>query len=481
MDRTIAMWRTLLSHAKVCSLSRFCIITISLVFCIGGAFLAQAKSDHPQIEGVEQAPLALDYSWVQDLVQAYPELSWFAVENQEAASSSDIHHYSSQVFNRSIPEFDCAIMSIYCMRTFLEGKYEDYLELVSHQSMGTELQWQSFVTNQNHIQSVISKFELLSKSELQKLFEFAIVFNEVSKTKIVKQKLNELGVVVDSQTDLLPLLLAHATEIFPSYKRLDPNSQSYFNKMFLMDNFDQIIRLEGGPEMFSHLKESNIIKENPLLFEMGFFVYSSSLAGTLGHLNQKSSLLYTEDLHQCLSAVKNSCFLLKDQSELFAYNHYLNKRAKWLGLDAGSPLHRVLTRIGAMLMLYRPEEGKVLKESLLKLSAEDLALVVEEFNSIHKDINIKMPTCLPAVLVNLSNNICLGEIQKDRLEQTIRIGLPFLAKVLRFQKESCHLHNMNTHIPLNFDNIAKVAENEPEKLKGSKFEVESSGNVVIHE
>lgn len=440
------------------------------------------QSDHhtQSIPKFEQIACQEDITWVQELVQKYPELNWFSTYSiSQSLEEKDEHRYSMRMFQKQVPEFDRAIMSIYCLQTFLKGKYEDYLEFVSHQARTSQLEWQSFIMNQNHIQGIMTRVPNIKERELIHLFEFAIIFNEVFKSGILQKKLEELGLKSKEYKDVVLEAIQHIEQLFPSYQYLSTYQQELFSQIILTINFDQIIRLEGGPEMFSSLKQSAIIDKNPLSFEMGFFIYSCGVAGTLGHVNQRSSLMYTEDLHKCLMAVRSACYLLKDQTELAAYNYYLSMRATWLGLDAGSPLHRVLTRIGAMLMLYKPEEGKILKESLLKLAAEDLALVVEEFNANRKEMRYCISTCLPSVLINLANNAMLGDVQRERLEQTIRIGLPFLAKVLKFQKDAAHRHEIEGGLPLNFDQIAKVAEDSPEHLKERSFQVDEEGNVTL--
>jgi len=44
-----------------------------------------------------------------------------------------------------------------------------------------------------------------------------------------------------------------------------------------------------------------------------------------------------------------------------AYNAYLTIRAGWLGLNPEDRTERALTRMGAMLRLFTPGEGAVLK------------------------------------------------------------------------------------------------------------------------
>ncbi|MCF7853021.1 MAG: hypothetical protein K9M07_07270 [Simkaniaceae bacterium] len=457
------------------------LIAVTGVALVGGfALTAHSELKNPDEKTEEKVAQEEnpDYCGIQCLLNRYPEISWLTQEASIATPHQGLH-YSTRFFQKEVLEFDCLMMAIHCLNIFLNGKYEDYLQFVSLQAKGNQLQWQSFVSLQNHILGVITRYQKINDEDLRHVFEYALILNEVGKSDVLFQKLRELGENVSNREEVVQVALKRGEEVLPSYSQLTMNQRQLLSEIFQWSDFDQIIRLEGGPDMFTQLKESNMINQDPLVFEMGFFIYTCRIAAILGHINAKSSLIYNEDLHQCLMAVKSACYLLKEQNEMAAYNHYLSVRANWLGLDAGSPLHRVLTRIGAMLMLYKPEEGKILKESLLKLRAEDLALVVEEFNMTRKDLRYRIPTCLSSVLINLSNNTILGDIQKERLEQTISIGLPFLAKVLRFQKDSIHKNQLDRQIPLNFDNIAKVAQDEPNRLKEQEFHIDDLGNVTL--
>ena len=439
------------------SFSHYLVLLSALVLAVGFAF-SQIQSDEftPAASEVEAPKPSV--AWIERLVKEYPELSWL-----DALGSKSVEEvtFSARTLGKEVPQFDRALKSIYCMRTFLDGKYEDYLEFISHQPKDDQLRWRSFQKFQKHLHLTLSKYEKIEEGRLRQLFEYAIVLNEVLQSEVIDQKLEEHQIPIGSAHQTPQLALDAADQIFPSYRDLQPEEKELVQKLCRLVQFDEITRLMGGPDLFASLRETGIITKDPLAFEMGFFIYTCNVAAELDQVNFKASLTYNEDIHQCLLAVKQACYLLKDENELAAYNHYLEARASWLGLDSGSPLHRVLTRIGAVLMLYKPDEGKVLKESLLRLPAEDLSLVVEEFNATRKDLRYHIPSCLASVLVVLSNNPLLGESHQNRLEQTVEIGLPLFAKIFRYQNES---HHRPSNPPLNYDNIVQTAESEPKKL-----------------
>jgi hypothetical protein len=381
----------------------------------------------------------------------YPELGWLS--------------------QKGGAEFDRTVMSIHALDVFLRGKYEDYLEFVSRQPKGTQLEWQSFLAIQNHMHSVLSSYKKISESNLEKLLEFALIFRDAATSQATSDRISSVLGKACFQSDLLSHFNEFGKEIFPSYDRFSTQERELISDWVGLINYEEVSRLEGGPEMFAKLKASDLLTKDPLSFEMSMFLYICQVAGAMAHIDQKSSLTYNEDMHQTLQAIKNACYLLKDNSEMDAYNHYLGIRAKWLGLDSGSPLHRTLTRVGTMLMLYNKEEGRILKESFLRLDPENLALVVEEFNINRKDHLWKLPTSLPSVLVNFSNGMLQGSSQKESLEQTIKV----LAKILRCQKTAL----LRKETPLNFDPISKIAKDSPSILLDGELSVDESGNVIL--
>ena len=395
-------------------------------------------------------PYLLQFLWISSFLipsigctADYPELGWLSQKGDT--------------------EYNRTVMSIHALEVFLNGKYEDYLEFISHQPKGSELQWQSFLAIQNHMHSVLSNYKKISQDNLQKLLEFAIIFRDVTTSQTTSDRIGAILGKACFQSDLLSHFNEFGKEIFPSYHRFSTQERELISEWVGLINYEEVSRLEGGPEMFTKLKNSD--------FEMSMFLYMCQVAGAMAHMDKKSSLTYNEDMHQTLLAIKNACYLLKDNSEMDAYNHYLGVRAKWLGLDSGSPLHRTLTRVASMLMLYNKEEGRILKESFLRLDPENLALVVEEFNINRKEHSWKLPSSLPAILVNFSTGMLQGTSQKESLDQTIKV----LAKILKCQKAAF----LRKEIPLNFDPISKIAKDDPKTLIDGEISVDECGNIIL--
>lgn len=428
-------------------------------------------------------PVEDDLSWIKELLFEYEELHWLTREEVSVTPENSVlnpkQSYSFRLFGKNFPEFDRTVMSLNCLHFFLDGKYEDYLELVYMQPQDERLKWNSFLDIQRTVHAVLENLSPRDRKELRKVMEVALIIGDVAKTRIAQDLGKKHGVQVAEFDKFCMTVIKHCSHVFPSFEALSKHGKDLLLRILPLRSFGYIAHLEGGAELFSQLKTSNILFDDPDFFELAIFLHQCDVGGALGHVDSHSAIAYSESTHQIIQAVREACYMLKTEDEQVAYDHYLSTRAEWLGFDIASPLNRVLTRIGAMLRLTKFEEGKMLKDSFLKLAPDDLTLIVEAFNLHKSDHSMKTPMYIPAVLANLLNNQELGAKKQERLAKSIHVGLPFIAKVIRMQKEQVKRKGMLDPVTLNFAAIAKVARDHPLDLLASEFQIESGGQVLL--
>ena len=165
-------------------------------------------------------------------------------------------------------------------------------------------------------------------------------------------------------------------------------------------------------------------------------------------------------------------------NEWDAYNAYLKIRASWLNLNSEDRSDRVLARLGAMLRLFTPEEGVVLRKAMLELDTKLRDRIASQLDSKPQDSSSRTPTYMPAVLVNLSNNLQLGASKEERLSKAVIIGLPFITRVLEKHKELVANGEIDPNIPLNFNKMAGVAKTSP-YLLSNEFTIDEEGCVHL--
>jgi len=429
---------------------------------------------------------AVGIDWVKECINTYPEICWLAGEDVRATQegkATDQAPYSEQLFGKAYIEFDRTMMTLHCLRLILDGSETAYQEFTADQK-SNKLSRDGFKELHKLGQGLLqSKYEGLSKQDMQQAMETALVLGDLGKSQKAREVFRAWGVKAPDHDDFHGELLAvfqNHPELCKTYNKLSAAAQKLLSETANLIHYGHVTHLEGGPNMFAKLQKA--LKEKQLsgmalLFDQ--FVHMCDVAGAAGHVNRSSSLAYTETCHQALGAIRKAFenSLDSDDFAVDAYDAYIGIRAEWLGLNILSSTHRVLTRIGAMLRLCTLEDGSCLKEAFKKLDQEQQLTVAQQFDS-ERDHLERTPTYMPAVLLNLYNNQALGESKAERMDKTIALGMPFLARVLERHKQAIAKGEADPSIPLNFNKAAGIAKDSPEKLN-NEFSIESNGDVIV--
>jgi len=422
-------------------------------------------------------------AWVQKCVEQYPEILWLAdakVRKTEEGQATMQSPYSEQLFGQKFIEFDRTIMTLHCLQLILNGSENAYQKFTAAQPSDTKLSRASFEKLHSQGTTLVkSNYEGMSKWEMTQAMEAALVLGDIGKSERARAVFKPHDASAPDHDDFheeVMRILEQYPHLCPTFDRLTPPAKKLLQSTANLVHYGHVTHIEGGPSMFSKLKQSGLSSALPEAVAFDFFVHTCDVAGALGHVNNQSSLVYTELSHRAMQAVADACSVLADSesSEVDAYNAYLAIRAGWLGLNPEDRTDRTLTRIGAMLRLFTPEDGLLLKKSILKLEPEQRAKIIEQLDT--KEELARTPTYMPAVLVNLSNNPQLGALREERIAQAVVLGLPFLSRVLEAHKRSLEEHEANPDIPLNFNKAAGVAKQSPTALLNG-FSIDSEGNV----
>jgi len=425
--------------------------------------------------------------WVRKCVEQYPEILWLADDNvrkTEEGQATLKAPYSEQLFGKKFVEFDRTIMTLHCLQLVLDGSEKAYQEFTAAQPNDAKLLRTSF--EKLHLQGielVKSKYNGMSELEITQAMEAALVLGDIGKSEKARDIFKPYGAKAPDHDDFhgeVMEILEHHPKLCPTFDRLTPAAKKLLGQTANLAHYGHVTHIEGGPGMFSKLKQSGLPAASSVALAFDLFVHTCDVAGALGHVNNQSSLVYAESSHQAMQAVAKACAVLTDsqKTEMDAYNTYLRFRADCLGLNAEDRTDRALTRMGAMLRLFTPEDGLILKQSVLKLNPEQQAKIIEQLDTEMGQDFARTPTYMPAVLVNLSNNPQLGSSREERLSQAVVLGLPFLSRVLEKHKQTIAENKANPNIPLNFNKAAGVAKVSPDMLL-KDFYIDSEGNVCF--
>ena len=422
--------------------------------------------------------------WVQKCVRQYPEILWLAdaaVRKTEEGIASAKSPYSEQLFSQKFIEFDRTLMTLRCLQLIVDGSESAYEKFTAHQVNDVKLSRPSF--EKLHLQGINlikSKCKGLSELEMMQALETALILGDIGKSEKARSIFRAYGASAPDHDDFhaeVMQILNEYPELSPTFNQLPGGAKKLLIQTANLAHYGHIAHVEGGPSMFSKLKQC--LSFNPAAsLDFDFFVHSCDVAGALGHVNNQSSLMYTELTHRALQAVYEACKVLTEplKTEKDAYDAYLKIRGDWLNLDTQVQLDRILIRVGTMLRLFTAKEGLLLRESMLKLEFEEQVKIFRQFDlKVNKEFD-RTPTYMPAVLINLSNNPTLGASREERISQALLLGLPFLAKVLAKHQQNLAENRAEPKIPLNFNRVAAVAKELPQKLM-NEFTIDKEGNV----
>jgi len=423
--------------------------------------------------------------WVRLCVHQYPEILWLADENvrkTEEGKASVQDAYSQQLFGQKYIEFDRTIMTLHCLGLILDGSDTAYQDFTQAQPEAAKLSKESFDTLHAQGVALLGSLPEMSALEVRQAMEAALVLGDIGKSEKARAVFKHYGAHAPDHDDfhgeVMHILQTHP-ELCPTFARLTPAAKKLLTQTANLAHYGHITHIEGGPSMFAHLQKSGL-PNSPLILSFDFFVHTCDVAGALGHVNNHSSLVYTESAHRAMQGVLEACQVLAmpHKQEIDAYNAYLALRANWLGLNAEDRTERALTRMGAMLRLFTPEEGAILKQAVLQLSADVRTKIIEQLDIRQGEELERTPTYMPAVLVNLANHLGLGSSKEERITQAVILGLPFIARVLATHKQHLATSKADATIPLNFNKAAGVAKTNPRALQG-EYTIDAEGNVCV--
>ncbi len=425
--------------------------------------------------------------WVEKCVEQHPEILWLAdsnVHKTEEGQASLQGTYSEQLFGKKYIEFDRTIMTIHCLRLILEGGDKAYQTFTAGQAPDVRLSKESF--QKLHMQGrrlLTSKWGGMSEAQIAQAMETALVLGDMGKSEKARELFSSYRIKAPDHDDFYGEVMQkikQSPELCPSFAKLPEPAKELLIKIANAAHYGHVTHLEGGQGMFSNLKQSAIPTKDPFALSFDLFVHTCDVAGALGHVNNQSSLVYTEPAHRAMQAMGEAVRVLAnpEKNEFDAYNHYLNVRASWLGLNANDSADRVLTRIGAMLRLFKPEEGIVLRKAMLEIDPNLRNRIAAQLDVSQQRNTTRTPTYMPAVLVNLSNHPQLGTSKEERLSKAITIGLPFIARVLEKYEELLARGEIDSAIPLNFNEMAGIAKTAPDRLN-EEFYIDNEGSIHL--
>lgn len=446
-----------------------------LVFLCVCLLLIGMKPKQKERDAVE-AIQSMGYSlgWIKRLVEEYPEIEWLADQKvhitQESVGVVSGYSPSYILYKRFYPEFDRTVLTLKSFEVFYKGTYRDYLFFTHKQDPQFRLKYATFREMQKFFRSTFEKLEIRSEKEIEKLLCCYILFSDLGKTKTARGLASKKGIKEKNLDLFFSKIASNCPEIFPSFHALNEKSRKMLVRLAKQNHFGHIAHFEGGVELFSEMENSDFLKDR-LLMDLAFIGHICDVAGAQGHVEPCTSINYNEKTHQLLLDVKEACENIPLMGSSKAWDCFLEKRAKALEIGLEGNLNPIILRIGSMMRFTTPYEAQLLKSALFKLDPIELESVHDAFVWDSR-VLVKY---IPAVLLNLVHNPSLGQNLSDRIEQTVFLGLPFLAKSMNQVKSQ-----KTPQEALNFNPIAKIAKENPQELSNKRVCIDHKGIVTVY-
>jgi hypothetical protein len=419
----------------------------------------------------------------------YPELAWLADPELAAspprsvlgADAGEGSYCKMLGLTQFFPELERRLLSLRCFSLITAGCDPSHEEFVACQPRDTlQLRFESFDTLYLQRKKIVKE----KKADLLQAVETALVLGDIGKSPKVRAQMKAFGIDDPDHDDFYRhvMLVPEARESLPSFSVLNEEQKLFLVPNKMSSHWDKITHCEGGLAMYEQLRcPSGKAHSFPVDFSM--LVHICNVAGALGDQNNQGSLTYNEHTHMAVQDTIMACSLEElvfgDATPLKAYHKYLALRAIRLGLtEMGEKDNHLLARLGAMLDLFTPADGRALWCGYFQLSKAEqlqaLAVLLPEGEAKLPS----MPTHMRAVLVNLHKNPSLGESPEDRIKLTAEIGVLCMTRALQAYLALVESGKMGRDVALNFEPIARVAATDPYALAQRQVKIDPATGAV---
>jgi hypothetical protein len=392
----------------------------------------------------------------------YPHLTSLLTEKQyEQIDWIDTSYQTNERIPENEPKIHLHQQRIFARLHFLfllrQGEVVSYHRFVNGQKEPK--------LSAEHFTELSKTITQLSEAEYQQLWIATLTSKSTEANRLAAELLKE-NPPFDA-ADFLAKVMSQIPEIYPAAAELltqDQYAKAGFSAMFDTGHFRHMMYVEGGPKMFSKLRDKIQNKMQKKELNLWFAYWLIDITGFRAQTKELGSEYFNDNTYKAVVVLKSHLDKLFAEPQRAILYDYLNDRAKWLGLiEASSSSNAflsgtnleiprlILARIAAMQRLFTPEEKEGLQRGLLrlmeKLGDENYKKLLETLNPLQVT-DEPTPTFGPALLANLR--------AERNYEDSIVIGLPVYAKALEQYRKQREENKIEKNIPLNLNGLAGI-------------------------
>ncbi len=350
------------------------------------------------------------------------------------------------------------LCSLQCFQWILDGSDSSYEEMTKNQPSSLCLQKKSFSLLHQLAISLLHSHPQFSKQQMQSLFVKALLLKSLES--------DENFYSLQERRSLLFSLSAEEAQFL----------QASYN----LDNFEQMLYLEGGATIFCPIKQRLLANKDALLsLDFALLFSFCSLSAEKSSLRSSSFLSLTQKDYLAFETVWESCHLLslpKKRAE-DAYLFCIEKRAQLLHWEVKKSNDHAMVRLSALLRIFSPQEGSLLKETFRSLSFADRESILLPFKE--KTGASLLSKNLSSLLIGLFDDPLSGESPKEKLNNIVTQVLPFIAHIIKDATEQTELGLLDPHVYLDFQSASLCAKEhllDPSELS---YQIDKQGNVLL--
>jgi len=201
-------------------------------------------------------------------------------------------------------------MKLHSLRLILDGSDIAYKIFTKDQPEKSRLSFESFQTLHLQGKKILeSKWGGLSSQEIEQAMNTALVIRDLGKSEKARELFSPYGAKApdhgDFHAEVIQVLEKHP-ELCPSFVKLPLAARKLLLKTINL----HISHIELNANMFCKLQKNITASTDPIALSFDLFVHTCDVAGTLGHLNNQSSLVYTEPTHITMKALEDGIWEL---------------------------------------------------------------------------------------------------------------------------------------------------------------------------
>ncbi|HLB41829.1 MAG TPA: hypothetical protein VJN02_03060 [Gammaproteobacteria bacterium] len=442
------------------------------------------------------------------------EIKYYATSDvavtAHAVGGPDAENWTQELFERkiitSLPlkekgdrfiEVERTLTALYCsylQKLNLDEAYNAFIEAQKNNSEIHQAEilrkgtFNVFYQKINHIINDKDKADILMR---------LIIYSDLGKSpqfkRTVKQLAEQETIVIDLSLDPDDLISEmfikfddkQLESILPSFSHISQKAKNTLRAVYpiMQACFGHIYFLERGEKTFQII--ANALSKLPTeeRIEALNLVYLAQFydgVGAQGQRKIRGSLTCTENFYQGYHFIYEALMTLNlklnetsnvSDAATFAFNDYLNKRAKLLGFESPlSPEKQFLTRMGCTLRGFTAEFGQILLEEFQKLESGQKQLLITQLSFDSQGLEgWTKAHYIATTPQNVSRALFANNCTHDAIVQALKAEVCFAMLIEKMTKEFPSLVTEKARV-ISFGEVAFLAGKSPKDFEPDTFD-----------